>query len=284
MKKSVMKKILFVCALAAAAAGLAACTDLSYEEFDNESDGGAAGTAVSAELPSPESDTDSADTPAVTTAEQQQIPAPQVTELTDPVESVPDAASETMPAETEPAVTEPHGGGDITSIDELIPDDEPQNTDPRYTAFKEIIDEYHLRYDNAPEGSGEFCRYYIADIDGDGCAELICETGTFQADRNASVYSFDGERIVPMGDFITWHAELAEFAGRIYSRTFAMGSSILYEVNVSEEGTVVTERAPEQPNESSIDPAPLPYYSYGDPSGLEQASGGQPDVWFNIYG
>lgn len=276
MKIRAIKKLIFVCALAAAAAGLASCTDLSYAEFDDESTAASPDTSVPAAAMSlPDSDTpDSSEGDQEITDDDTQSSTDQVN---DPDSS---AASDVF------AMFDPSWSGDpqITSQPDSssLPDDDDKiEPTPQYLAYREIIAEYYERFlETDSDLGGEYCRYYITDIDSDGTYELICETGTFQADRTAHVFTFDGERIIRLGEFITWHAELVEGNGCIYSETLAMGSSILYEVSVAD-GTVTTERS-EDPL-ASMPYEPLEFFNYDDLSGLDKLLEIPPTPWFGIY-
>lgn len=265
-----MKKMILICALAAAMTGLSSCTDLSYSEFDDESNAAAPDSTVSAAI-TPIQDS-SAEINDDQSSQQQDTP-------TDTSELDTSSADSSLADQTisEPDASEYESSADSSSKE---PADMPEYT-PQYLAYREIISEYRERFlDTDSELGGEYCRYYIADIDLDGTYELICETGTFQADRTAYVFTFDGERVIRLGDFITWHAELVEAADRIYSETLAMGSSSLYEIRI-DEGVITTERA-------MITTADMPFkklscYGYDDPEGLDVLLETPTVQWFDIY-
>lgn len=265
-----MKKIIIICALAAAMMVLSSCTDLSYSEFDDDSTAAAPDSTISAAI-TPIQDS-SAEMIGDQSSQQQNTP-------TDTSETDSSSADSSEP---DRPISEPDTSENETSADSSFDDssDTPEYT-PQYLAYREIISEYRERFlDTDSELGGEYCRYYIADIDLDGTCELICETGTFQADRTAYVFTFDGERIIRLGDFITWHAELVEAADHVYSETLAMGSSILYEIRI-DEGVITTERA--MTTTADMPFKKLSCYGYDDPEGLDVLLETPTAQWFDIY-
>lgn len=257
-----MKKMIFACALCAAMTGLSSCTDLSYEEFEDESAVGKPDAALSqAALNDQQSDSaaDDKQQDQSSSAETSETDFSSISSLFPPLSSNPD-------------ISEPDSS-----------EDEPEDIEytPQYLNYKEILSEYRERFlDTDPDLGSEYCRYYIADIDADGTYELICETGTFQADRRADVFTFDGERPKLLGDFTTWRAELLEGNGGVYSDNLAMGVSTLYQLKIIG-GNVTTESTQSSMNSSDL--RKLRYYGYDDDSGLDILLETPPAQWFDIY-
>ena len=272
MTERAMKTILFVGALAAAA-GLTSCTDISYSEFESESTDEAPAAVASApdettslteNISRP--DASAPDVPdSVTVLDGIDSSSETVTEVT---AEVTEEITEESP-QTDASSEEPGGGGDGSF-----------EITPQYVAFCGIIEEYRSHFGAGTDLNSEFCRYYITDIDGDGVYELIAETGTFEADRTAYVFVFDGEHAILCGDFITWHAEIGGGNGCLYSETQAMGSNIFYKVKL-ENGTVTTERADDSITEMPV--GLLDYHTYDDLSGLDVLLEKPPASGLDIY-
>ncbi len=272
MTERTKKKLLFVGAIAAAA-GLSSCTDISYSEF--EEDGNSTPASV---VSAPDETSDSVDDESSSETSAPDVPE-SVTVLEGADTSDSDADESTVGVdeseeadsfdEPDESTEEPGGGGD-GSIE----------ITPQYVAFTGIVEEYRKRFGAGTDLNSEFCRYYIADIDADGVYELIAETGTFEADRTAYVFVFDGEHALLCGDFITWHAELGLGDGCLYSETQAMGSYIFYKVRL-EDGAVVSERADDSVTEMPY--GLLDYHTFDDLSGLDILLEKPPESWLDIY-
>lgn len=103
---------------------------------------------------------------------------------------------------------------------------------PSYVPFDEIIENgakgnevYDVVFDAYKDFEtydGFVCgyaSYAFYDIDKNGTDELIIETSTCEADRLYHFYTFDGERIVDVGQINGWHTTLSAKDGRVEAAT-----------------------------------------------------------------
>ena len=268
-----------ICLLTAAAAvGMTSCTDVDLEQFyleslpdstaqteqqeldsgaeaettaekdtgddTSESDGGLKADELSA--------VDTDDTPAADTDPAEQVIPDEVFELSEAEQSV----GEGISAQTLSG-----------SEDSEAPDEQTEGTGVS-AAYSKVLSEYSDKCVKDPLLKPDFCRYYIADIDGDGTPELLAETGSCEADRTVFVYAFDPASGIAksLGSFVAWHAELGMSGGRLGCETRAMGSYLLTVVDISG-GSVSAERDGAPTEDSALDEV-LEYYSFTDLTGV----------------
>lgn len=259
---------------AAAAAGLTSCTEMDLEQFYLES------------LPDSSAADTSSEAAEDTVTEEQTA---EETEAAETEETTPDALpaegeTETAPADVQPAEeTLPdtiyelseselmEGGVSAETLgdsdDDSMASDEQQDGGVS-AAYAAVLTEYAGKCEKDPLLKPDFCRYYIADVDGDSSPELLAETGSCEADRTVYVYTFDSasEKAKQLGSFVAWHAELGMSGGKLGCETKAMGSYLLTVVDISG-GSVSTERVG-VPAEKSVLDEVLPCYPFTDLSGI----------------
>lgn len=268
-----------ICLLTAAAAvGMTSCTDVDLEQFyleslpdstaqteqqemtsgaeaetsaekdagddNSESDGGLKADQLSA------GDTDKA--PAADTDPAEQVIPDEVFEL-----------SEAEQSDGEGISAQTLSGGE----DSEAPGEQAEGSGVS-AAYAAVLTEYADKCVKDPLLKPDFCRYYIADVNGDGTPELLAETGSCEADRTVYVYLFDAAsgKAASLGSFVAWHAELGLSGGRLCCETRAMGSYLLTVVDISG-GSVSAERDGAPTDESSLDEV-LEYYSFTDLTGV----------------
>ena len=115
----------------------------------------------------------------------------------------------------------------------------------------------------------ELCRYYIADINGDGISEFLAEMGTCEADRTVYVYTSNEQQseAVELGSFSSWRAALGIEDEILYIESTVMGNYVLSTATI-ENNELKIERSIETNTESKIS-SPLKGYSYSDQTGVE---------------
>ena len=136
-----------------------------------------------------------------------------------------------------------------------------------YLAYSELVDKYASYVAKDPTFKPEYCRYYITDIDDNGIAEILIETGTIETDRTIYVYTFDGRDAELLGNFVAWHTRLGDGAGVIYTETSAMGSYIVGTIRI-QDGKLFSQRE-EQPFSESQITMPIIGYPYTNTAPLE---------------
>lgn len=268
-----MKRIITAaaCVMAiAAAAGLSSCTDVDLEQFylDSLADTSEAEDSSAAEQPAETEESSAApeeteqqieqteSSEAETTAPEEEEPLPVSEQLPDTIYEL----SESELAEGGVAAEQLSGGDDSTAAE-----DEQSGVS---AAFAALLTEYAGKCEKDPLLKPDFCRYYIADIDGSGTPELLAETGSCEADRTVYVHAYDpvsGDTKLA-GSFVAWHGELGLCGGRLGCETKTMGSYLLTVVSFSN-GTVTTEREGVPTDKSVLDEV-LPSYTFTDISGI----------------
>lgn len=132
--------------------------------------------------------------------------------------------------------------------------------------YAKIIDQCKEVCDTDPDNYNEFSRYYVVDINGDGVMELITDLGSCEADRLANIYTYDGEKAVDLGSFVSWRSFFGAGDGVLYSEATAMGSYTLSTITI-QGGEIHVERS-DATGESKLK-NPLTAYMFDDLSGLE---------------
>lgn len=176
---------------------------------------------------------------------------------------LPPADSSETEAYTELTDSSDNGSGaDIYSVRD---EDKP----PIYIAYKEVVEQYAELVSSDETYVDEYCHYSVADIDSDGVYELLAETGSIEADRTVTVYTFDGEKAIGVCDPMSlWHAQIGICGDKICMETTSFNSYILSELTLTD-GYLTVERE-QTPSENSQLTAELESYSFSDLSGLEQ--------------
>lgn len=268
-----MKRIITAaaCVMAiAAAAGLSSCTDVDLEQFylDSLADTSEAEDSSAAEQPAETEESSAApeeteqqteqteSSEAETTAPEEEEPLPVSEQLPDTIYEL----SESELTEGGVAAEQLSGGDDSTAAE-----DEQSGVS---AAFAALLTEYAGKCEKDPLLKPDFCRYYIADIDGSGTPELLAETGSCEADRTVYVHVYDpaSGKTSQAGSFVAWHGELGMSGGRLGCETKTMGSYLLTVVSLSN-GTITTEREG-VPTDKSVLEEVLPSYTFTDISGI----------------
>ncbi len=270
-----MKRIFTAAACFAAvcaAAGLTSCSDVDLEQFYLESlpDTVTADNSSAAET-SAADESDTAEPEQTGQGTEQQTDEPE-TEApvsdSDETEAVP--AADRLPdniyelSESELA----EGGVNAETLSENVDSAADSEGSAASAAFAAVLTEYACKCEKDPLLKPDFCRYYIADIDGSGTPELLAETGSCEADRTVYVHVFDAAsgKAEPAGSFVAWHGELGISGGRLGCETKTMGSYLLTVVSLSN-GTVTTEREGVPADKSVLDEV-LESYAFTDISGI----------------
>ena len=132
-------------------------------------------------------------------------------------------------------------------------------------AYGDIIASGAEICDTDPDSYNLFSHYYIADIDRDGTPELITDIGSCEADRLATVYTYNGEQAVELGNFVSWRSKFGLDDGYMLSETSAIGSYTMYAISI-ESGALKIEKG-ETISESKLK-NPLAAYAFSDTSGI----------------
>lgn len=272
-----MKKryIAAFCLLAAAASvGLTSCSDVDLDKFYLDSLPESIFTETSeADVSAPDSST-----------EDGEEVSSEAVETTVPAEQ-PEDSTDGGAVNTEAPAPDTDGSGEVFELSEAEqqgstmtaeplgegeePTAEPVADDKTIGgAYASVIAEYADQCDRDPLMKPEFCRYYIADMDGSGTPELLAETGSCEADRTVYVYSYDSLSAMAKeeGSFVAWHAELGMSNGRLGCETKTMGSYLLTIVELTSDG-VKSDRAGVPTAETTLEEV-LPHYAFTDDSGL----------------
>lgn len=251
-----------------AAAGLSSCTDVDLEQFylDSLPESVTADESSAAEEPAV---TEEAVSEPEQTQEQTEQPEETEAEVTEPddetvavTEQLPDTIYELSESELA------DGGVSAEKLSESDDSEAETEENALSAAYAALLTEYAGKCEKDPLLKTDFCRYYIADIDGSGTPELLAETGSCEADRTVYVHVFDPAtgKTRQAGSFVAWHGELGMSGGRLGCETKTMGSYLLTVVSLSN-GSITTEREG-VPADKSVLEEVLPSYAFTDLSGI----------------
>lgn len=195
--------------------------------------------------------------------------APQ-TEVTDESVAESEPAQSLYPADS---ISQANGMANESAIDSEISLTDDSSMPSEYItigasitkAYGDIIASGAEICDTDPDSYNLFSHYYIADIDRDGTPELITDIGSCEADRLATVYTYNGEQAVELGNFVSWRSKFGLDDGYMLSETSAIGSYTMYAISI-ENGALKIEKG-ETISESKLK-NPLAAYAFSDTSGI----------------
>ena len=100
---------------------------------------------------------------------------------------------------------------------------------------------------------------FLYDFDSDGMLDLVCEKGTCEADRLATVYTYKNNTVSKMGEFSTWHSDIYGRDGKMYT---VCGHDGIFDVSeIYYDGSKVTSKLV-MSSASDAEISSVDYYQY----------------------